>query len=66
MTYRAAHIQAEVKVEAFDDVSEATATTGFAPRRVVTLNLRESFVDDADLDKAIDSFAATIREAARR
>ena len=62
LAYRAASIEVDVKVEAY----ASPISDGYQPRRTVTLNLREIFQDDEGLDKAIESFAATIREAARR
>jgi hypothetical protein len=59
--YAAASIEATVKVEAFSPREQ-----DYPARRTIELSFHERFASDADLDKAIDSFAATIREAARR
>lgn len=67
MKYAAARIDAKVTVEAFGDQQDADPRIERHPaRRRVELQFNEIFADDADLDLALEAFAAAIREAARR
>jgi hypothetical protein len=61
--YRAAWIKGTVEVRSYD---ETRTSMGAEPRRTVEVSFHEAFDTDEGLDKAIDSLAATIREAARR
>jgi hypothetical protein len=64
--YKAASIKIDVEVEAFGTIDPDQPERYWTPRRTVKLGFHQNFSDDAELDAAIDAFAATIREAVRR
>ena len=64
--YFASAIEGTVEVEAFERAEDARASMWGQARRKVMLSFRETFLNDADLDRALDQFVASVREAARR
>lgn len=64
--YESAAIEAEVTVYAYRKRVDEDRSYPSNASRTVKLTFRESFADDSELEKALEAFSASVKEAARR